>query len=102
MATVTVKGVKVDDYGKVQTATAVSKAAVKSAKGTIIDADGTVLVATSGATAYKINGMSYNSDGALLVNTGTPPPPGGAEQYKGMMFDKTGKVFLSTLTHDAL
>ena len=99
MATVTVKGVKFDDYGKVQTSTAVSKAAVKTKF--VVDVDGTILVATSGAVAYKTDGFSYTSEGALLVNTGTPPPAGGAEMHKGMMFDKTGKVFLSTLTKDA-
>lgn len=102
MATTTVKGVKVDDYGKVQTSTSVSKAAKPGKKGLQIDSDGTVLVATSGATAYKIGGFSYTASGALLVNTGVPPAAGGAEMYKGMMFDRTGKVYLSTLTQDAL
>lgn len=102
MATTTIKGVKVDDYGKVQAATSVSKAASPGKKGLQVDADGTVLVATSGATAYKIGGFSYTAAGALLVNTGNPPAAGGAEMYKGMMFDRTGKVFLSTLTKDAL
>ena len=102
MATVNVKGVKVDDYGKVQTATAVSKAATLDRKGKTVDVDGTVLVATSGVAAYKIDGISYTADGAMLVNTGAAPPPGGAEMHKGMMFDKNGKVYSSTLTQDAI
>jgi hypothetical protein len=101
MATVLSKGIKVDDYRKVQT-TASPKNSSKNAKGAIVDFDGAVFTATSGLVAYKIDGLSYTANGALLVNTGNPPPPGGAEMHKGMMFDKTGKVFLSTLTEDAL
>ena len=100
MATVQLKGIKFDDYGKVQTATSVSKAAYKTPRGMTVDVDGTVLTATSGAFGYKIDGFSYTTGDALLVNTGTPPSSGGAEMHKGVMFDKRGYVYSQTLTKD--
>lgn len=101
MATVRIKGIKYDDYGKAQTATSVSPAAVTNLKGLTTDVDGTILTATSGAVAYKIDGFSYTAEKALLVNTGKAPDPGGAEMHKGVMFDKRGFAYLSTLTLDA-